>query len=112
MGQIVEAERLAADVLKANRNDVGAASILARALMIQNRNEEAIAPLKSEPPAASRIPASRPCSARRLAAPVAAARQIDVLAREPPRGGPPYSALISGAGRGQIARGRPDRRGG
>src|SRR5689334_24083283 len=32
MGQIVEAERLAAEVLKANRNDVGAASILARAL--------------------------------------------------------------------------------
>lgn len=46
MGQVVEAERLAAEVLKANRTDVGAASILARALMIQNRNEEAIAPLE------------------------------------------------------------------
>lgn len=46
MGQIVEAERLAAEVLKANRNDVGAASILARALMMQNRNEEAIAPAR------------------------------------------------------------------
>ena len=45
-GQIVQAERLAAEVLKANRNDVGAASILARALMMQNRNEEAIAPLE------------------------------------------------------------------
>ncbi|WP_376711766.1 tetratricopeptide repeat protein, partial [Bradyrhizobium altum] len=46
MGQVVEAERLAAEVLKANRTDVGAASILARALMAQRRNEEAIAPLE------------------------------------------------------------------
>lgn len=36
------AEQIAADVLKANRTDVGAASILARALMAQNRTGEAI----------------------------------------------------------------------
>jgi len=85
MGQVVEAERLAAEVLKANRNDIGAASILARALMIQNRNEEAIAPL-SGPPAASRTPAWKPCSARRSAAPVAAARR-SMCCGEPRRDG-------------------------
>jgi tetratricopeptide (TPR) repeat protein len=46
MGQFAEAEQLAAGVLKANRTDAGAASILARALMAQNRGEEAIAPLE------------------------------------------------------------------
>ena len=46
MGQAVEAERLAGEVLKASRTDVAAASILARALMAQNRTAEAIAPLE------------------------------------------------------------------
>nr|WP_246801761.1 tetratricopeptide repeat protein [Bradyrhizobium genosp. L] len=46
MGQVAEAERLAAEVLKASRTDVAAASILARALMAQNRGAEAIAPLE------------------------------------------------------------------
>jgi len=36
------AEQIAADVLKANRTDVGAVSILARALMAQNRAGEAV----------------------------------------------------------------------
>lgn len=46
MGQVAEAERLAAEVLKANRTDVAAATILARALIAQNRGEAAIAPLE------------------------------------------------------------------
>lgn len=46
MRQFIEAERLATEVLKASRTDVGAASILARALIAQNRGEEAIAPLE------------------------------------------------------------------
>jgi len=41
-----EAERIAADVLKANRGNIVAATILGRALMMQNRAGEAIAPLE------------------------------------------------------------------
>jgi Flp pilus assembly protein TadD len=41
-----EAEWIAADVLKANRGNVVAATILGRALMMQNRVGEAIAPLE------------------------------------------------------------------
>jgi Flp pilus assembly protein TadD len=41
-----EAEWIAADVLKANRGHVVAATILGRALMMQNRAGEAIAPLE------------------------------------------------------------------
>lgn len=41
-----EAERLAADVLKANRGNTVAATILGRALMMQNLADEAIAPLE------------------------------------------------------------------
>jgi Flp pilus assembly protein TadD len=41
-----EAERLAAAVLKANRTSVGAAIMLGRALLAQNRADEAIAPLE------------------------------------------------------------------
>ena len=41
-----EAERIAAEVLKANRGNVGAAQILGRALLMQNRGAEAIAPLE------------------------------------------------------------------
>jgi len=40
-----EAERLAAGVLKSNRGDVVAAQILGRALLLQNRPDEAIEPL-------------------------------------------------------------------
>jgi len=46
MGQFAEAERLAAEVLKASRTDTTALSILARALLAQNRGAEAIAPLE------------------------------------------------------------------
>ncbi|WP_244548757.1 tetratricopeptide repeat protein [Bradyrhizobium canariense] len=41
-----EAERLAARVLKANRSNAAAATILGQALMAQNRADEAIAPLE------------------------------------------------------------------
>jgi predicted Zn-dependent protease len=46
MRRFGEAEQLAAGVLKASRTDVGAAVMLARALIGQNRGEEAIAPLE------------------------------------------------------------------
>jgi Flp pilus assembly protein TadD len=41
-----EAERLAAAVFKANRGNVAAAALLGRALMLQNRFDEAITPLQ------------------------------------------------------------------
>jgi tetratricopeptide (TPR) repeat protein len=41
-----QAEQLAAEVLKASRTDTAAISILARALMAQNRGNEAIGPLE------------------------------------------------------------------
>jgi tetratricopeptide (TPR) repeat protein len=44
--QFGEAERLAAEVLRASRSDTAAVSILARALIAQNREEEAIAHLE------------------------------------------------------------------
>lgn len=46
MGRFTEAEQLAAEVLKASRTDTAAASMLARALIAQNRGEAAIAPLE------------------------------------------------------------------
>ncbi|MGB8607365.1 MAG: tetratricopeptide repeat protein [Bradyrhizobium sp.] len=46
MRQFAEAEQLAAEVLMASRTDTAAASILARALIAQNRGVEAIAPLE------------------------------------------------------------------
>jgi Flp pilus assembly protein TadD len=46
MRQFAEAERLAAEVLRASRNDTAAASIWAQALIAQNRGGEAIAPLE------------------------------------------------------------------
>lgn len=46
MQQFVEAERLAAEVLKASRTNAAAISILAQALIAQRRGEEAIAPLE------------------------------------------------------------------
>jgi len=42
----VEAERIAAEVLKANRGNVRAAQVLGQALLMQNRGAEAIAPLE------------------------------------------------------------------
>src|ERR1700737_3941580 len=41
-----EAERLAAGVLKSNRGDVLAAQVLGRALLMQNRADEAVVPLE------------------------------------------------------------------
>jgi predicted Zn-dependent protease len=41
-----EAERLAAGVLKSNPGNVGAAQLLGQALLLQNRPQEAIAPLR------------------------------------------------------------------
>jgi Flp pilus assembly protein TadD len=46
MRHFAEAERLAADVLRASRTDTAAALILAQALIAQNRGQEAIAPLE------------------------------------------------------------------
>jgi tetratricopeptide (TPR) repeat protein len=44
--QFAEAEQLAGEVLRASRNDTAAVSILARALIAQNREEEAIGHLE------------------------------------------------------------------
>lgn len=46
MGRPDEAERIASGVLKANRGNILAAQILGRALLIQNRADEAIEPLR------------------------------------------------------------------
>jgi tetratricopeptide (TPR) repeat protein len=46
MQRFAEAEQIASDVLRASRTDNAAASILAQALLAQNRAEEAIAPLE------------------------------------------------------------------
>ncbi|WP_283807654.1 tetratricopeptide repeat protein [Bradyrhizobium sp. LTSPM299] len=46
MGRFAEAEQLAGEVLRASRTDAAAAEILARALLVQNRAAEAIAPLE------------------------------------------------------------------
>jgi Tfp pilus assembly protein PilF len=54
-----EAEQIAADLLKANRNDARAAQVLGQALLMQNRAGEAITPLeravRSEDPAAETL---------------------------------------------------------
>jgi tetratricopeptide (TPR) repeat protein len=46
MRQFAEAEQLAAEILRASRTDTAAVSILARALIAQNRGREAIATLQ------------------------------------------------------------------
>src|ERR1700685_191774 len=45
-GRPADAERIAGDVLKANRRNVLALQILANALLLQNRMADAIAPLE------------------------------------------------------------------
>jgi Tfp pilus assembly protein PilF len=82
-----EAERLAASVLKANRGNAVAAAVLGRALTLQNRAAEAIAPLER---AARR--GDNPALETQLAAALAAAGQSDkaleqlrrTTARRPP----------------------------
>ncbi len=46
MGHFAEAERLAAEVLRASRTDAAAVALLAQALIAQNRGNEAVAPLE------------------------------------------------------------------
>ncbi len=46
MGHFAEAERLAAEVLRASRTDPAAVALLAQALIAQNRGDEAVAPLE------------------------------------------------------------------
>src|SRR4029079_2894947 len=46
MQRFAEAERLASELLKSNRTNITGISILARALLAQNRGEEAIGPLE------------------------------------------------------------------
>jgi len=46
MNQPGEAERLASEILKAERGNVMAASLLGQALLAQNRSEEAVSPLE------------------------------------------------------------------
>jgi hypothetical protein len=41
-----EAERLASEVFNSDRNDIAAAGILGRALLIQNRAVDALVPLQ------------------------------------------------------------------
>ena len=41
-----EAERLASEVFNSDRNDIAAAGILGRALLIQNRAADALMPLR------------------------------------------------------------------
>lgn len=45
-GRFAEAEHLAGEILRSSRNDTGAISMLAHALIAQNRGAEAIAPLE------------------------------------------------------------------
>lgn len=82
-----EAERVAARILKADRGNVLAAQILGRALLMQNRADEAIVPLER---AARR--SDDPAVELELAGALAAARQTDaaldrlrrITARRPP----------------------------
>src|SRR5437868_9022677 len=71
MQRFSEAERLALDVLKSNRGNIVAADVLGRALVMQNRADEAIDPLQRAarrppppppppPPAPPLPPAARP----------------------------------------------------
>jgi tetratricopeptide (TPR) repeat protein len=99
-----EAERLAAGVLKSNRGDVHAAHVLGRALLMQNRVDEAIVPLER---AARRSddPAIRTLLAEALAAVGRSNEALDQLreatARRPPF--PPaflqYAARLARIGR-------------
>ena len=82
-----EAERVAASVLKADRGNVLAAQILGRALLMQNRADEAIVPLeravrRSDDPAIELELASALAAARRADA--ALDRLQRMTARRPP----------------------------
>jgi len=92
-----EAERLASQVLKADRGNIAAAQILARALLIQNRIAEAIVPLER---AARR--SQDPVIETLLSGALAAAGRVDeaidllrvTTARRPPY--PPAFAELGG----------------
>ena len=78
MRQFAEAEQLAAEVLRASRTDTAAVSILAQALQAQNRGGEAIAPLEKAARRGSDAGmASKPCLARRWAAPDAEPKRLN-----------------------------------
>jgi tetratricopeptide (TPR) repeat protein len=99
-----EAERLAARVLRANRSNTAAATILGQALLAQNRADEAIAPLER-----AALRSGDPATETLLAAALSAAgRREDALeqlrqttARRPPF--PPafreYAGQLARAGR-------------
>ena len=69
-----EAERIAAEVLKANRGNARAAQVLGQVQLMQNRGAEAIAPLEKAA-RRSEDPLSRPCWGRRSPPPAAATRR-------------------------------------
>lgn len=82
-----EAERLASEVLKANRGNIAAAQILGRALLLQNRIDEAIVPLqkaarRSEDPVTETLLASALASAGRSGEAIEQLRLA--IARRPP----------------------------
>jgi predicted Zn-dependent protease len=75
MQRLDEAERLASDVLKSNRGNVVAADVLGRALLMQNRPDEAVDPLQRVRRGAAMIRRSKPCLPRHWTPPGAARRQ-------------------------------------
>src|SRR5262245_40642969 len=92
-----EAERLASEVLKADRGNVAAAQILGRALLVQNRIAEAIIPLekaarRSEDPAIETLLGGVLASAGRSDEAIAKLRLA--LTRRPPY--PPAFAELGG----------------
>jgi tetratricopeptide (TPR) repeat protein len=97
MGRPDEAERLASEVLKANRGNIAAAQILGRALLIQNRIAEAIIPLekaarRSEDPVIESLLGSALASTGRSAEAIEQLRLA--ISRRPPY--PPAFAELGG----------------
>jgi Flp pilus assembly protein TadD len=97
MGRPDEAERLASEVLKANRANIAAAQILGRALLMQNRIAEAIAPLekaarRSEDPVVETLLGNALASAGRSGEAIEQLRLA--TARRPPY--PPAFAELGG----------------
>src|SRR5450755_807505 len=106
MQRPLEAERLAADVLKSDRGNALAAQVLGRALLMQNRADEAIVPLER---AARRSddPAIETLLAAALAAAGRSDEALDQLHRTTARRPPYPPAFLEYAG--QLAKmGRPD----